>query len=205
VTGLSKTEFDTLMQTIFEHGCYAKAGRNATAELVAGGGRALDMFLRAVCDLPETTLHPRDVADTVSDVFGQFAKRDANSVVDRCDQIGEFQTYWALGLATGQRSIEVLIDGLNSRDKYARWAAAESLIRRRSKRALPVLTAALKDRSSLVRSAIVQAMKSNRTFRCAEALPALRRIIASKSMQKQSPGTWKTAQEVAKMIEEEAS
>jgi hypothetical protein len=202
---LSKTDFNTLMQAIFENGCYSKAGRNAIAELVAGGGRAIDMFLSANCDLPETTLHPRDVADTISDVFGQFAKRDANCVIDRCDQIGEIQTYWSLGLATGQRSIDVLIDGLTSRDKYARWAAAESLIRRRSKWAVPALAAALKDRSSLVKSAIVQAMKSNRIFRCAEALPALRRIIASKSMQKHSPGTWKTAKEVVKMIEAEAS
>ncbi len=201
---MSESDFNKLMQTIFQHGCYSKAGRDATEELVDGGESALDAFLHADGDYPQSTLHPRDVADTISDVFCQFAKRWSDAIIDRLGKIGEIQTYWALGSAKGQRSIDVLIEGLNAKDQYSRWAAAESLIRRRSKRAVPTLTAALKDRSSMVKSAIVQAMKSNRVFRSAEALPALRRIIASKSMQKHSPGTWKTAKEVVKKIEAES-
>lgn len=204
MTVLSKTNFQSLMQTIFEHGCYSKAGRDATEELVDGGEPALEAFLYADGDLPQSALHPRDVADTISGVFCQFAKQWPDAVIDRLEKIGECQTYWALGSAKGQRSIDVLIEGLKANDQYSRWAAAESLIRRRRKRAVPALTAALKDRSSLVKSAIVQAMKSNRVFRSAEALPALRRIIASKSMQKHSSGTWKTSKELVKRIEVES-
>lgn len=172
-------------------------------ELAAGGEAALDAFLSIDC-YPQSTLHPRDMADLVSDVFGEFAKRWPDAVIDSLEQIGESQTYWALGSAKGQRSIDVLIEGLKAKNQYSRWAAAESLIRRRSKRAVPALTAALKDRSSFVKSAIVQAMESNQIFRCAEALPALRRIVASRSMQKNSPGTWKSAKEVVKLIAAES-
>ena len=197
-------DFSTLLQRLFEDGCYSLSGRNAIEELVGGGESALDAFLLADGDYPLSTLHPRDIADTISDVFCEFAKRCPDAVIDRLEQIGETQVYWALGSAKGQRSIEVLINGLKSKNKYSRWAAAESLIRRRSKRAVPALTTALKDRSSMVKSSIVQAMNSNQIFRCTEALPALRRIIASQSMQKRSPGTWKTAKEVVNKIEKGA-
>ncbi len=192
------------MRSIFEHGCYSKAGRDATEALVDGGELALDAFMDVDGDYPQSSLHPRDLADTISGVFCEFAKRWPDAVIDRLEQIGECQTYWALGSAKGQRSIDVLIEGLNARDQYSRWAAAESLIRRKNKRAVPALTAALKDRSSLVKSAIVQAMKSNRLFRSEEALSALRRIIANKSMQTHSPGICQTAKEVVKRIEAES-
>jgi len=71
---MSKADFKTLLQRIFENGCYSKAGRDATEELVAGGESSLDMFLSVDC-YPQSTLHPRDLVELASDLFDEFAKR----------------------------------------------------------------------------------------------------------------------------------
>lgn len=193
---------ETQIQAIFKHGCYSKEGRDAVAHFVGGGEPALEAFMTLTSHDWPTELHPRDVADTVSDLYSAFAKRIPDAVIDRRDVIGDTQVFWALGAAKGRRSIDVLIGGLTNKNQYSRWAAAESLIRRKSKRAVPALIAALKDRSSMVKFTIVQSMKAHETFRSPDALPALRRIIASKSVQKRSPGTWKIANEVVEMIEQ---
>lgn len=61
----------------------------------------------------------------------------------------------------------------------------------------------LNDRSDMVRTAIVQAMKSHQNLRRPEALPLLNRLIENKSIQKYSPGTLETAIEVVRLISDE--
>jgi len=197
-----ESEIRKLIKTICDEGCYSKLGRNAISELVGGGEEALDAFLKMQHKLPKTDLHPRDLADTISDVFCEFARKYSDALIDRfaTGDIEEFQTFWALGYAEGQRSIDILLAGLKSKAQYSRWAAAESLIRRKSKQAIPALIERLNDRSSIVKTTILQAMKSNKRYRLPEALPALRRISSSKSNQKHSPGSVKTAEELVKLI-----
>lgn len=148
-------------------------------------------------------IHSRDLAETLIEVIGRFAKIIPDVVLDRFEagDLGEFETYWALGSGSGERSIDVLIAGLTSKDKFCRWAAAESLIQRKSKRATPALIEALKDRSPDVKFAVVQTMQKRKELRRPEALPALQKIVASKSIRQHSPGLHKAADAVIKMIE----
>ncbi len=194
-----------LIRTIFERGCYSDAGRDAIAQLVSGGESALDAFLLAHDHPPQSHLHPRDLLDTISDVYAWFARQNADALIDRFEsgKIDAFTVFWSLGAATGERSIDVLIAGLKSKDKWSRWAAAESLIQRKCIRAAAPLIDRLNDRSSLVRFVIVEAMRSNRKFRRPEAVPALERLIASKSTQKY-PGAFKMAKEVVRLIKNES-
>jgi HEAT repeat protein len=195
-----------LIRTIFERGCYSDAGRDAIAELVNVGESALDAFLLTQDHAPQSHLHGRDLWDTVSDVFSEFARQNPDALIDRFEsgKIGAFRVFWVLGSARGERSIDVLVAGLKSKEKFSRWAAAESLIRRKCIRALRPFIDGLNDRSTLVKCVIVEAMRSNKKFRSPEALPALERLIASKSIQKHSPGTFKMAKEVVKLIKKES-
>ncbi len=69
--------------------------------------------------------------------------------------------------------------------------------------AVPPLIDGLNDRSTLVKFVVVEAMRSNRKFRSPTAVPALERLIASKSIQKHSPGTFEMAKEVVRLIKNE--
>lgn len=91
--------FDDLIQIIYQQGCYSEAGRSAVCELLESGEDALDAFLNADPSLKQSSLHPRDIADSVSDVFGEFAKQHPDALIDRREIIGELQLYWALGAA----------------------------------------------------------------------------------------------------------
>jgi HEAT repeat protein len=195
-----------LIRTIYERGCYSEEGRGAIAELVNGGESALDAFLLAQHHGAQSTLHPRDLWDTISDVYAEFARQHPDALIDRFEagKINALRVYWALGLATGERSIDVLVAGLKSKEKWSRWAAATSLIQRECIRAIAPLIDGLNDRSTLVKFVIVEAMRSNRKFRYPEAVPALERLIASKSIQKHSPGTFKMAKEVVRLIKKES-
>lgn len=139
-----------LILTIYEHGCYSGAGRHAIAELAKGGESALDAFLLAQRDPPQSRLHPRDLYDTIYQIFGAFARSTPDALIDRFESglIDEFTIYWAHGSAAGERSIDVLIAGLKSKEKFSPWAAAESLIRRKCERAVGPLIDGLSDRSA---------------------------------------------------------
>jgi hypothetical protein len=198
-------DYEKIIATIYRYGGYRNEGQHAINALVEGGEPALDAFLVAREQPPESDIHGRDLAETINDVIGQFSKAIPDVVLDRFEsgELDEFETYWALGSGSGDRSIDVLISGLKSKEKFCRWAAAESLIRRKSIRATPALLEALKDRSSDVKFAVVSTMQKRKQLRRPEAIAALKRIVASKSVQKHSPGLHKTAEAVIKLIERE--
>jgi hypothetical protein len=198
-------DYAEIIATIYRYGGYRSEGQHAISALVEGGEPAFDAFLVARKQPPESDVHGRDLAETMIDVIGQFSKAIPNVVLDRFEsgELEEFETYWALGNASGDRSVDVLISGLKSKDKFCRWAAADSLIRRKSTRATPALIEALKDRSSDVKFAVVSTMQKRKQLRRPEAIPALKRIVASKAVQKNSPGLHKAAEAVIKLIERE--
>ena len=198
-------DYSDLIAAIYRHGCYQAEGRKAIRSLVDGGEPALSAFLTARQHPPESEIHSRDLAETLVEVIGRFAKDIPDVVLDRFEagDLDEFETYWAFGIGSGERSIDILIAGLKSKHKFCRWAAAESLIQRKSKRATPALIEALKDRTPDVKFAVVQTMQKRKELRRREAVPALQRIVASKSLRQYSPGLHKAAEAVIKLIERE--
>lgn len=198
-------DFSHLITSIYQYGCYRPEGQEAITSLVNGGASAFMAYLTMRNAPPPSDVHSRDLAETNIEVIGRFSKVIPDVVLDRFEagDLDEFETYWALGIGTGERSIDVLIAGLKSKDKFCRWFAAESLLQRRSKRAIPALIEALKDRSSYVKFAVVQTMQKRKDLRRPEALPALRRIVASKAIRQHSPGLHKSAEEVIQLIERE--
>ena len=195
-------DYTEFIARIYRYGGYRSEGQHAISALVESGEPAFDAFLVAREQPPESDIHGRDLAETMIDVIGQFSKSIPDVVLDRFEsgELDEFETYWALGSGSGDRSIDVLINGLKSKEKFCRWAAAESLIRRKSRRATPALLDALKDRSSDVKFAVVSTMQKWKQLRRPEAIPALKRIIASKAILKHSPGLHKAAVAVIKLI-----
>lgn len=87
-----------LTRMIFSHGGYPDAGRDAIVELAGGGESALDAFLKARNKPIKSDLHPRVLCDTVSQVFGEFARQKPDALIDRFESgdIDEFSIYWAL-------------------------------------------------------------------------------------------------------------
>ena len=92
-----------LIRMIFSHGGYPDAGRDAIVELAGGGEAALDAFLKAQNKPLKSDLHPRDLHDTVSQVFGEFARQNPDALIDRFEagDIDEFSIYRALASAKG--------------------------------------------------------------------------------------------------------
>jgi HEAT repeat protein len=196
-------DFSHLIIAVYQHGCYRPEGREAITALVNGGAPAFTAYLTMRKDPPPSDVPSRDLYETHIEILGRFSKEIPDEVIDRFEagELGEFETYWALALGTGERSIDVLIAGLKSEDKFCRWAAAESSIQRRSRRATPALIAGLRDRSSDVKFAVVHAMVKRKDLRRPEALPALRRIVASQAIRQHSLGLHKAAEEVIRLIE----
>jgi hypothetical protein len=197
--------YSGLIAAIYRHGEFRPAGQRAIAKLVQGGRRAFRALLAARRDPPPTELHGRDLAESLILVLGQFAREIPDEVLDRFEagEIDEFELYWALGMGRGQRSIDVLIAGLKSKNRFCRWAAAESLIQRRSRRAIPALIDAVNDRSPDVKFAVVYAMQKRKALRRPEALPGLQRILASPTIRKHHPGLHRYAEDVVRLIESE--
>lgn len=90
--------------------------------MVNGGEPAFAAFLAMRQHPPPSDVPPRDLAEAVNEVIGQFSKVIPGVVLDRFEagELGAFETYWALGTGSGERSITVLIAGLKSKDKYCR-------------------------------------------------------------------------------------
>jgi hypothetical protein len=143
-----------LIETILRRGDYTTQGRRAIKRLARTGDRAVEAIVATLKRPPETDLHPVDVRDLIQAVFCELARTAPQKVLAlledrRLDDPSP--VYWALGYARGHPSLDALIAGLNHQNQYVRWAAAESLIRRRAKRAVHALVQALKDRSRLAR------------------------------------------------------
>lgn len=194
-----------LIETAYRKGDFSAEGKRAIDELTALGEPGLESVLQFLDDPPETELHVRDVADTVNSIFADFARTIPDNLIEcmRQGRLPADTVFWALAHARGAQTIDELIEGLKHREPGARWAAAEALVQRRSKRAVGPLLERLRDRSSSVRVVVVWAMYGNKMYRRPEALPALEKIVASKAVQKHSVGLLRTTREVIKKIRRE--
>jgi HEAT repeat protein len=202
---MSKSRIRSLIEAVFQNGVYSHEGLQAIQELAGLGEPAVDLMLHALKRPPKSDLHPKDLSDSIQAIFCEFARIVPDKLVDELEQgvSDDFLIYWALGYAKGDHSLKALIAGLNARNQWARWAAVESLLRRKSKKAIPALIATLRDRSHMVKFSIVSAMKSRPDYRRPEALPLLERIVNSKAVRKQSLGLWNVSQSVIELIHKE--
>ena len=173
-------------------------------QLVRAGEKALDEFLSEEREY-ETDLDPRDLSDVRLSVLCGFAETVPDSLIAKmgCGELDYYTLLWCLGWASDEQSIDVLLAGLKHKEAQVRLRAADSLVRRRVERTATALVAALKDRSSEVKSTIVYAMLCHRIFRRPEAVPALEKISASKQIRQHSPMTVTRARRVIELISEE--
>jgi hypothetical protein len=198
---MGQEAIDRLIEVVFRHGAFEWDGRRAIERLAAIGDPAIDAMLDAVQHPPPSDLHPIDLRDSILAFFSTMARTLPGRLVDLLSTWRDpTMLYWALGEAEDRGSLDALIAGLRHENAIARWAAVESLIRRRDRRAVPAVIGALKDRSHTVKATVVQTMETNRLYRRPEAIPLLERIVANKTICKHSPGLWATAGAVLERI-----
>lgn len=173
-------------------------------ELHRIGKPGLDAMVRASRKPPKSPIHGRDLAETISSVYQMFAKTHPDDLIEhmRHGKLSRDEVYWALREAENETSLDVLIDGLTDNDMWTRWAALESLIQRKSKRAAKSILGRLRDRSRLIKFSVIYAMKSQQWLRMPDALPDLKRIQASRWIQREAV-TKQYLAELIPLIEQE--
>lgn len=194
-----------LIETIYQNSQYQPAGEKAMDELCRLGKPGLDAMVRVRKNPPLSSVHGRDLAETIYSVYQMFAEKYSDELIDymRRGDLPHAEVYSALRNARDEKSIDVLIDGLSDRNMWNRWEALEALFQRHAERsALPIIQR-LKDRSSLIKHFVIAEMKCRRWLRTLDALPLLRRLQESESLKHRSPVTWERAGEVALLIEQE--
>jgi HEAT repeat protein len=159
----------------------------------------------------QCAIHKRDFVEALGDVLWLLARKSPDLLIDvlereeyRPDPTLSFVTT-ALGNARGRRATDALLAALKHKNPWIRLSAAGALIGRPGKQVDAALLDALKDRTTLVKFTILEAMCQGKLPCDPRAVPALRRIIASRQIQKHSPGILSRAQEVLQRIETKPS
>lgn len=111
----------------------------------------------------------------------------------------------ALAGSDDELAHRAVLRALKHRDRIVRYGAASGLVRKHDRASRDALLDSLRDRSSDVQFTIVQAMQRRADLRDVRAVPALESIVASRKLQKHSPGLCMAAQEVIRQIETEAA
>tara|TARA_R100001132_G_scaffold10300_4_gene9882 strand:- start:7642 stop:8250 length:609 start_codon:yes stop_codon:yes gene_type:complete len=190
---------EELIEEIYIDGVQSQAGISAIKELSQFGKEGVDAIILSLEYPSQTSLSARDLMDSISETFWALARDNSVYLIDLMleGRLSKTWCYPALGNATTERSIDVLINGLSEKESMLRWLCVEALIQRKPERAISPLVERLKDRSELVKSSIVTAMKHHKWLRTPDALPLL------KSIREKCPGTWNCAGEVIDLITEE--
>lgn len=203
---MTEVQLAELIEVVFQKGAYLKETQRTVRRLAKHGRPALDALLKLLKRPPKFEMDPRDLLDSVGSLLSAIARTDPDAVVDRLDALLNHGSTWlnvydALGNAKGRRSLDALLVGLKDSSKYGRDAAARALLQRKSKKAVPALIEALRDRSNTVRWTIVTAMEENQMYRRPEAVPLLQRIAFNKSVLKNSPLLAEKARKLSERIE----
>jgi HEAT repeat protein len=180
--------------------------RPAIADLAEIGGPAIDPILRAMETQP-CTIHPRDFVESLADVLSLIVRKSPDSLIDLLERNEYpadpvlFFAFACLGDARGRRATDALLAALKHQSPWVRLSAAGSLIDRPlTKVVIAALIDVLKDRSSMVKFRIVEAMHQGKLPCDERAIPALRRIVASSQVKKHSPGLLTRANELLERI-----
>jgi HEAT repeat protein len=108
----------------------------------------------------------------------------------------------ALGQGKSREVVEPLSRALEHRDPYVRYEAAFCLSRLRNTAVPALMVRVLRDRSNTVKSVAVEALARKKQLRTPEAIPLLRRLVASQALQRNLPGMWKQVQKLLAEMEE---
>lgn len=179
----------------------------ASLQLAEIGAPAVRPILNAMRGPYPVGQHPTDVVEALGSVLGDIARRNPATLIEVLEEDAVppdpqmFFVISALRQANDECAVDALISALKHPDKTVRYGAASALVENKNKRVLAPLIEALNDRSSQVKFAIVEAMKHRRDLRDAGALESLKRIVESKSLQRNSPGLCDYAKEVIGKIE----
>ena len=200
-----KKELGILIRTIFEKGDASDEGKRAIEALAQHGKSAIDAMIAATKKLPKSNLHPRDVMDSVHSVFAALARMSSGTLVQRMREgaIDPILGCSALGNARGLASLRVLVQHLQHQQKWVRWSAMMSLVRRRARSAAPTIVSMLKDRSSTNQIGVIHCMMQNQWLRLPDAIPMLDRFLVRQSAKKSLLHYAANAQTVIDMIRDE--
>lgn len=180
----------------------------AVERLAAAGVAAVGPVLRAMHGPVPPGQHARDMVENLAMVLGAMARHSPDALIAEIERNvvpPDPQLAFAVGAlaeAPKDQALPALIRALKHANPIVRWSSAEALIRLRSKRAIGPLVEALRDRSPMVRHAVVQTMHSSQFFRTPAAIEPLRRIIQSTKAKRHSPGTWRMAVELLGQLED---
>lgn len=198
----ARAEIDSWIQIILQQGAFDDDGQRAIKRLASVPGPAVDAMIEALQRGPESSRHPMDQVDAVTCFFCAMAPKVPDKLIHLLDQAFDpVMIYSALAHSRSRRSSAALIAGLKHENPYARWAAAESLVKHRSKRAVSALLNALADRSHMVKWSVMNAMLTNRMYRKPEAVPMLQRIVSNKAVRRHSPHMGESAARLIEQIE----
>ncbi|HEY0098200.1 MAG TPA: HEAT repeat domain-containing protein [Pyrinomonadaceae bacterium] len=179
----------------------------AASRLAKSGAPAVLPILKAMQGPYPPGQHPVDVVEALGCVLKGIARRESAPLVEVLEggafppDAGLSYVVYALRDANDERALRALISALKHPHKYIRDAAASVLVEKDDGRVVVPLVEALSDKSSSVKFTVVQAMRRRTDLRDTRALEPLKRIVASKSLQKHSPGMCEYASEVIGMIE----
>ena len=179
----------------------------ASSQLAELGALAVRPILKAMRGPFPAGQHPVEVVEALGSVLSDIARRDSGPLVEVLNENaappepGLFFVVSALEHSDDERAVEALIRTLRHPDKMIRYGAASALVKKKGKEVVAALIKALGDRSSLVKFTVVEGMKQRADLRDARALRPLRRIVESKSLQRNSPGLCDYAREVIGEIE----
>lgn len=201
---MSEQEIETLVETLYRHGTEDNEGRQAMKRLAQLGEPAFKAINESVAHPPKSDLHPFDLRDVVTMFYYELARSRPSVLLKAISQEPPCDLYYAaLGSASDEQSFKVLLEALKHRNAYVRSSAADALIQRRDKRAVPALIDTLRDRSRKVKSPIIWAMEEDEIYRRPEAVPLLERVVASASLRKSAPGLWEKARNLIARIKVE--
>jgi HEAT repeat protein len=202
---MKQARIAALIDTIYQAGMYTDAGSKAIFELASLGRLAFESLIEAP-DRP-TEQHPRDLMESIIAAYCEFAKTSPDVLLEflEAGRIQPWMAYIALGYAQGERSRQVLLNGLQDSSPNVREQALHSLIKRGEQDSIAAILAALRDRSDSVKSMVVFAMRKLGRLRRPEALPLLERVVNNKSMQRHSPGTVEAAERVIELIRQKVT
>lgn len=141
--------------------------------------------------------HPRDLYEDVTGTLWKIAEVDPELLIAALQQrpAHTFTLIWNLGASRQESARLTLAEYAGHKDPLVRWAAVSGLSRSRSKRVVPKLVNALRDRSSNVRFAALQGLT-----RCADqsAIAPLQRYLSDKRL---LPGARRIAEELLNRLE----
>jgi HEAT repeat protein len=160
---------DQLIAQIAEH----RDTDHAIEQLAAAGEAAVEPLLGAL-EGPRD----RESAEDYQAALARIGRPAVEPLVKALqqDRASDLVT-WTLGQIGDPRSVEPLIQALNHRNLYVRWAAAHSLQRLADTRAIEPLIERLRDRSAFVKKPVIEALGAIGDSR---AIKPLKRLLESR-------------------------